>query len=150
MTINFIMESDSFHDRFNTLSSITPSPLSVISTLLLSLHCPLPLFLSHSSTRQLVSLQSWTSRQTPMVTLVRGPPLGPRATVLSGQGRRRTARSDIPSPLSPCPTNPCQLLLPSATPWKSAGRSSSAPVTPQQRPELERSAGDFPAAHLHR
>lgn len=39
MAISFIIESDSFHDRFNTLSSAIPTPLSVISTLLL----PLPL-----------------------------------------------------------------------------------------------------------
>lgn len=37
MAIGSIMESDSFHDGFNTLSSTIPTPLSVISTLLLSL-----------------------------------------------------------------------------------------------------------------
>lgn len=60
MTVNFVIESDSFHDRFNTLSSTTPSPLSVISTLLLSLHClppaSLPLSQFNSAARQLIEL----------------------------------------------------------------------------------------------
>lgn len=147
MTVNFIMESDSFHDHFN----VPPHPpLYLLFSPYDSLHCPLPLFLSRSLTQRLVSLQNWTSRQTPVETRVRGPPRGPRAMVFNGQERRRTAKSGILSPLSPCPTNPCQPPHPNDTQWRSAGRSSSAPATPQLLPGLERSAGGFPAVHLHR